>query len=283
MNDKIAPTLYKPGDELESLVVHLDRIPHYLFRTFTPRSNGHTTFKGTIPTSIMTAAALNGYATDDVLGRDTTDATVMLKKHLGWKNTKDDNFTSWTSSPLFAIQHGVRKTAPGTRPDGEYKWALEHPSTIDITILDTRKLPRGCFLSTIALLEAFDMMDDPDIMIPYCHGEFLSQGTLLLPKGSAATITLQKLIDLGLHKLYTPLGSEFEKSQLWRPVHRIRQNWKPETPTDEELETAQSIAKNMTSSLSFRAVVMMNLLSIKRRIRNEPKILEAFRVDEWGE
>jgi hypothetical protein len=203
----------------------------------------------------------------------------MLKHHITWSNRKTDNFISWTSSIVFALQHAIRKA------NGGRGCPIEDPSTINIIILDTSRLPRQVFLSTVALLEVFDLTTDRDINLPYCYGEYLSQGLLDLPEGSMVTTTLKRLNELSLDSLYSPFTFRIRRSHLWLAVNNVRQKFKKdskEVPTSEEIELAQRIATSITNKKRFRSVIMMLLLSMAPRDCPDSKIMEAFAANGWG-
>ena len=277
MDQSMQPILYRPQGDLESLQELFDRVPRYLFRTSTRNSNGHTS-----SVRVKSAAAVNNRSTKDVFERNVTSARNMLKFHVLWKDYSDDNFTSWTSSIVFALQHGIRKAI-----GGRYHSA-EEPSTIDIMILDTRKVPRGAFLPSMALLKAYNLTKDPDIVdkLPYYYGEYLSQGVLDFTAGSTVATTLAKLNELGLGGLYSPSTHKIQANHLWLAVNGVRtaiKNEQEREPTSEELRLAQRIALGITGSKNFLPVVMMLLLSTKPRYRLSPAILKAFEMNRWGE
>ncbi|KAJ4343198.1 hypothetical protein N0V87_000420 [Didymella glomerata] len=100
---------------------------------------------------------------------DTEWARDALKRHVTkWDRKKHDNLMSWTSSPLFALQHAIRREATDRNP----------PSTarqVKLSILFTSKLPAGCFVPSVALLDAYDAHYNADMQRRYYHGEYLSQ------------------------------------------------------------------------------------------------------------
>ncbi|EDU47528.1 hypothetical protein PtrSN002B_000889 [Pyrenophora tritici-repentis] len=219
-------TLFMPSGELEGLSAYFDCIPHYLFRTSSPRSSGTTT-----DTCVTSSAIRYGIDQSDILGRDREEAAEMLKNHLLWKSCTPDNLMSWTNSFLFAVQHAIWREETD-RP-------ASPPEKIYITSLDTRKTPRGAFLPATVLLEAFNIGSTGKLRHEYYHGEYLSQGTL--SSNAIITTTLAELIDHGLYKLYPPFAEVRERDRLFLRVQQLRETFTetPEVPTDEEINNAQ--------------------------------------------
>lgn len=143
-------------------------------------------------------------------------------------------------------------------------------------------MPSGVFLSTVALLEAYYLTKDPSIQLPYCHGEYLSQGVLDLPPGCAITATLEQLNSLGLDEIYSPP----KRHLLWRAVDSVREtinNGPKQEVTTSEWKTIKAIAIGTCNKTSKVAcVVALLLLSIKPRYRLDTKILEVFAANGWG-
>jgi hypothetical protein len=213
---------------------------------------------------------------DDILRQDRAKAVEMLESHLLWQNRIMDNLMSWTSSFLFAVQHAIRRHATDRPPPA--------PGSIHISILDTRKLPRGTFLPAVALLEAYNIQSEGKLNHDYYYGEYLSQGRMDLSNDTNAMTTLEALINHGLYKLYPPFADETEKTRLCSRVLQLRESFKgiPEVPSTEEISLAQDISVGCFLNISIRLVIMMNLLSLKPRYRLDIMILEAFRGNCWG-
>lgn len=258
-----------PCGRLGGLSEYFDCIPHYLFRTSSPRSSGTTT-----RTFIASAAVKNHLDQSDILGRYWKEAVEMLKSHLLWQNRTDDNLTSWTNSFLFAAQHAIRREATD-RP-------ASTPESIYISILDTRKVPRGTFLPAVALLQAYNIESTGKLGHDYYYGEYLSQGRL--SSDTIITTTLDKLIEYGLYELYPPFAEDSERRGLCLRVLQLRKTFTntPTEPTDEEVKIAERISAGCFLHINTRPVIMMTLLSLKPRYRLEPKILEAFKDNCWG-
>lgn len=262
-------TVFMPHGRLGSLSEYFDRIPHYLFRTSSPRSSGITT-----KTFIASAAVKHHLDQSDILCRYWEEAVEMLKSHLLWQNRTDDNLMSWTNSFLFAAQHAIRREATD-RP-------ASAPESIYISILDTREVPRGTFLPAVALLQAYNIESTGKLRHDYYYGEYLSQGRL--SSDMIITTTLDKLIAYGLYRLYPPFAEVSERSRLCLRVLQLRETFTdtPKEPTNEEIKIAERITVGCFLHIDIRPVIMMTLLSLKPRYRLEPRILEAFSDNCWG-
>jgi hypothetical protein len=267
--ERVDPTIFMPHGGLEGLSEYLDCIPHYLFRASSPRSSGTTT-----KNLIASAAAKYGLDRSDILGRHWEKAVEMIKSHLLWQNCTDDNLMSWTSSFLFAAQHAIRREAtdkPASKAD-----------SIHITILDTRKVPRGTFLPAVTLLQAYNIESTGKLRQDYYYGEYLSQGRLY--SDAIVTTTLDELIAHGLYELYPPFAEVAQKHRLCLRVLQLRETFRdtPKEPNDEEIMIAEKIADGCFLHVGIRPVIMMSLLSLRPRYRLEPRILAAFKDNRWG-
>jgi len=83
-------------------------VPRYLFRLYTPSTAGQTT-----DSYIMPPASICGQAetTRDIFRLPPKEAATRLNEHLRWWRSHESkcNLMSWTSSLLFALQHGLRR------------------------------------------------------------------------------------------------------------------------------------------------------------------------------
>ena len=82
-----------------------DEIPRYLFRVSTPKSDGTTDICW-----VKSKDARHDFAyrrVDVPASARHRHVASMLNRHLRWcgKSTESDNFVSWTSSLLFALQY----------------------------------------------------------------------------------------------------------------------------------------------------------------------------------
>lgn len=135
--------LFNPPNNKSSLKEAFDNIPRYLFRVTTPKSDG-TTNRTWVKSKNAKRGELN--SSTDVFARDSTSVAEMLYRHLRWcKGDNDDNFVSWTSSLLFALQYIF------------YRRTLNSLDIQDIylCIIDTLAFPRATFLKDMDLIDTY--------------------------------------------------------------------------------------------------------------------------------
>lgn len=157
-----------------------DNIPRYLFRVVSPNSHGYTDERWV---RSMSAHQNRSSSMEDIftnLDREKrTNIARALNSHLQWcsKCEVEDNFVSWTSSLLSAIQYIYYRHVSSR--DGSCL------AEIKLYIIDTTQFPRGTFLRDLDLIDTFcgsdcdlkrfqDMRNGPE----YYFGEYLSQGPL---------------------------------------------------------------------------------------------------------
>lgn len=186
LNDepKAEQLLFMPLADSGLAATALDNIPRYLFRVITPLSDGKMdeTWVHSQSASQNKASSVEGiFHNLDLEKRIIMARTLNL--HLRWwpKGDLEDNFVSWTSSLLFAIQYIYyrrRSSKDGSR--------LEH---IKLYVIDTTRFPKGTFLRDLDLIRAFckfdttlgDNLERFECLRKrpgYYFGEYLSQGSL---------------------------------------------------------------------------------------------------------
>ncbi|KAL5333319.1 hypothetical protein BJX70DRAFT_381438 [Aspergillus crustosus] len=183
LNDEQLP--FNPGPEMGIPQDALEHIPRYLFRIVSPHSNGYTD-----STWVHSQAAADNIPSsrEDIflnLGRDKQEAVALtLLFHLRWWSKDDmaDNFVSWTSSLLFALQY-IYYRHWSNRDGSDLK-------DIKLFVVDTTLFPRGTFMRDIDLINAFSPVADDytrrELELvqgwrtggPNYFGEYLSQGLL---------------------------------------------------------------------------------------------------------
>ncbi|KAJ5286802.1 hypothetical protein N7478_002488 [Penicillium angulare] len=160
------------------------RLPRFLFRIATPESDGST---NKIWVKSQAAKDNRPSSTEDIFSNFTikkrTNIAEILKVHLRWwpKYDLDDNFVSWTSSLLFAIQYIYYRHLS--------KKNRSSLANIKLYVIDTTKFPKGTFMRDLDLINIFCEYDqseeykslrrvktwrDGDLYF----GEYLSQGAL---------------------------------------------------------------------------------------------------------
>ncbi len=272
----IRATLFVPSDDQPDISSHLDQIPRFLFRTHSPKSSGKTT-----PSFVQSTGSSHRYV--DVLHQNKIFAKAMIERHLTiWTPSKEDNFMSWTSSLLFALQHAIRREATDFNPES----ATEH---VKISILDTSKVPRETFMPAVALLEAYNIPSCGKLRHDYYQGEYLSQGRLDIPEGAMETTTLESLQRHGLFDFFPQFSDEEEKKRLCNRVRDLRLPfWYPNEDDRDQacsielIGLASTIANGCCVDPRFRLVLFTSLLSLEPRAPDDSRILRKFDHLRWG-
>lgn len=172
--------LFQPRAENGISDTVLRNIPRYLFRIASPYSDGATDAKWA---KSQSAVSRDGSSTEDIF-RNLDDekrahVATVLNLHLRWwpKEGAQDNFVSWTSSLLFAIQYIYYRSASSQDESSR--------ANIKLYIIDTTKFPTGTFMRDLDLIDIFcehntelERLQDMRATTDYYFGEYLSQGSL---------------------------------------------------------------------------------------------------------
>ena len=137
-------------------------------------------------------------------------AQAKLRNHLGWTIYTDDEFISWTSSLLWALQFAIRKT----------KKSSEHE--LRVCVLDTSRFDTGTFLSASRLIQAFGLSAFEDCIVKYHTTTYLVHGSLNV-RNCSSTVSLAYLRENGLFDLMPELEDERWKPKLFLRVRNLRQ------------------------------------------------------------
>lgn len=280
--------LFQPAGGKAWLQEKLDDIPRYLFRVFTPKSRGET---NRYWTKSKDARDGGDECSVDILARDDYRVADMLNSHLRWWPCHDDNFVSWTSSLLFALQY-VFYLRNSPRDGSTF-------DEIKICIIDTTCFRKGVFLRDKDLIKAYhsfgmgpkELGDLWNLRSKkhryfagsYYFGEYLSQGALRI-EDKCDIVSAQALINHGLFDLQP----EFEKSARggttshlppWaNEVIRLREVFYERGPVarvhQQELQAAISIAQLFAPH--WRLPVAANFIALFPRRDNDKAILCAF-------
>ncbi|KAJ5355246.1 uncharacterized protein N7496_012458 [Penicillium cataractarum] len=203
----------------------LDNVPRYLFRVATPESDGITN-----ETWVRSEAALRdrGASLEDIFfhldTKKRTEVAKILNLHLQWQTKNDllDNFVSWTSSLLFAIQYIYYRHHKDNTP-------LED---IKLFVVDTTMFPRGIFMRDLDLIDIFcesnTRLNDFRSLRnggTYYFGEYFSQGSLKI-EDKCQLIPAQVIFEQDrlrrIQPRFAPISS---KASEWaKPVVRLRRN-----------------------------------------------------------
>lgn len=191
-----------------------DETPRYLFRVFTPYSQGTTDMHWV--KSMAASDELPCSKADIFWMKNKQLAAGMLNRHLRWQKNPHDNLVSWTSSLLVALVHIF------------YLQASIHTEVsldeIQLLVVDTSMLPKRAFMRDLDLIRHFRSVDKnlrnfEDLRHKqsswwigyYYFGEYLSQGALRV-KGYCQMVSAQKIVDGGLYDI----RKEFIKFAGWK-------------------------------------------------------------------
>ncbi|KAI9374870.1 hypothetical protein BJX61DRAFT_540374 [Aspergillus egyptiacus] len=277
----------------------LDNIPRYLFRVASPKSDGETT--ETWVHSHAASKDMSNSCEDIFSDLDDDKRTIIartLNVHLRWwpKNGLEDNFVSWTSSLLFAIQYIYYRHH--NKKDGS---ALKD---IKLYVVDTTLYPRGTFIQDLDLIDFFQQYDDSQSgknllslqrirKKEWYFGEYLSQGALKI-KGKNQVISANKLFRGGLlHRLQPCFGDinkevPENKKPIWaKEVLRLRETIWPyeahcETDLQRRLKAAGEIIDQFDTDWRFPLAVYFTSLigpawPQEQREQDERAIFSFFR------
>ena len=142
--------LFSPHAHARWSTLELKPIPRFLFRVYTPRSDGFTDKE---EASSRDATSEEHESNEDVFATQTPEATAQLiADHLWWtRKERSDNLVSWSSSMLFLIRYIFYR-----HYDGNDRSSLHD---IRLLVVDTEKLPAHTFIRDSDLISAFKRFD----------------------------------------------------------------------------------------------------------------------------
>ena len=240
--------------------------PRYLYRTYSKRSNGYNSVE-----VFKSAGSYNGFARDTIFDIPQAEARAMLEYHFLWKNKPSDEFTSWSASLLWVLQHAVRKAGPATWNDGE----------IRLSVLDTKGLEKPFYPAT-SLLRLFGIPSQDKLQHSYYEGEYLTHGTLDTQSRCVA-VPWDTLVRNGLFSLLPELADENGSRLLYIRILSLRDKFFRQAVSAHarELSRAYDLASLFGSALW--APVMLGLLALHKRPRSNPEIYQKCRSLFWSE
>lgn len=187
-------------------------------------------------------------------------AKRMLENHLLWSGIADDQFISWTSSLLWALQHAVRKGFQGD-------------TDVQICVLDTSKIETCSFFAASDLLRIYRVPDEGKLAHRYYNTEYLYHGGLFV-HGSSSTVSFNFLREYGLFSLLPELDDPRYKPLLCKTVENLRVTMvtipRPVAPI--EGRTALQLASLFGTEFTMPMVVA--LLSLRRRAPDDAYFLK---------
>lgn len=264
-----------------------DDPPRYLFRIFTPKSQGLTD-SSWVKSMDARYEATNSRV--DIFARADRQRTAeMINRHLRWWKGPDDNLVSWTSSLLFALTyifHLHANTTHGSDFDN-----------INLCIIDTLRFPAAVFLRDMDLIRAFRLADNDlrnfeglrskrsrRFSGSYYFGEYLSQGALKI-EGKCQIVSGQDIISQGLYDILPEFevfaGWEPGRNPPWAdPVIELRERFyrnKTERQgiSSEGLQAALNISQLFDSN--WRLPIAASFIALAAPHVADEKILLAFR------
>ncbi|KAM3516394.1 hypothetical protein NHJ13051_009953, partial [Beauveria bassiana] len=267
------------------------RIPRYLFRVFTPKSQGMT--NSSWAWSMDARHRTPSWATDIFARTDRAQAANMINSHLRWWTGADDNLVSWTSSLLFALVYVFHLRA-NIRDGSEFK-------DISLCMIDTKGIPDYVFIRDMDLIAAFRQesvslleferlrcRQSRDFSGSYYFGEYLTQGALKI-EGRCQIISSDLLIDAGLYHIREEFRSfadwEVRKKPPWaKPVVEMRQVFYSEKDqrrdmSSDGLEAAKAISRLLEPP--WRLPMAASLVALAAPRTDDNAILVAFRSKDF--
>lgn len=261
---------FRPTGEKAWLQTKFNNVPRYLFRVYTPKSDGFTDHVWA-----KSKAFKHGDKDSevDILTRSNdNDAADMLNRHLRWWPNDSDNLVSWTCSCLVALQYIVYRHAD-TR-DGS---PLEN---IFLCIVDTTSFPKGVFLRDMDLIYAYSSFDiqlkeleglrskkHRNFSGSFYFGEYLSQGALRI-EDKCQIVSAKDLWDQGLPIIHPQL-CQLDGTPTWaNKVIELREPFygegkSLESITESELQAVVSIT--MLFMPKWRIPMAINLIALRTR------------------
>ncbi|KAJ5475860.1 hypothetical protein N7475_001589 [Penicillium sp. IBT 31633x] len=294
----------------------LGNIPPYLFRVVSPKSAGET--NGTWARS-ESACQQNISSSKDIFSfkclEDWKVKAFELNVHLQWYNHKceaEDNFVSWTSSLLFAIQYIY------------YRHYHDTPSSslndIKLYVINTSLFREGTFMRDLDLIESFCKFDRETIRYEYWNlrdlqylrtkkgfyfGEYLSQGSLkienkfqVIPANVLFENNRLQRLQPAFHKLYVPPPRK-QDTEWANAVMNLRKDiWAPNLPVLSSVSTLVPLAaiKEILDNIDthdsnhgwrfplgiYLATFIGSGLATDSHIDNNGIFFEYFRSATWG-
>ncbi|OIW29173.1 hypothetical protein CONLIGDRAFT_633336 [Coniochaeta ligniaria NRRL 30616] len=140
---------FRPPEDLQG-GKKFDEIPRYLFRVFTPRSQGTTTSSWVKSREARHNTACS--KVDIFAQADRQEIAQMINRHLRWIEGDGHNLVSWTSFLLFALVYIFHLRA-NTRDRSKFE-------QINLCIIGTSTFPEDVFLRDLDLIRRYRSHDE---------------------------------------------------------------------------------------------------------------------------
>ena len=136
---------FRPTGPNVDIQRNFDKIPRYLLRVSTPKSDGLTNQYWTKSWDARLGLSIS---CEDIFDLPKANAASMLNEHLRWsQGIRLDNLVSWTNSLLFAIQYMLYR----------HKKHEIAQKDIELYIIDTTKFSRRTFMNDMDLITTFSL------------------------------------------------------------------------------------------------------------------------------
>lgn len=237
--------------------------PHYLYRVYSVKfgqSNGQNSDIG-----FESAASRDKNCHSSLAKMEYDIAQAKLRKHLSWAIFPDDEFISWTSSLLWALQHAIRKTEKSA--DHELR----------ICVLDTSRFKTGIFFSASHLIQAYGLSAFKDCNLAYHNAEYLVHGSLNV-RNCSKTVSLACLREKGLFDLLPELENEYWKQRLFLRVRDLRQTLASTVIplSQENCQKALRLARSFGDEWTM--AMMMAFLALRGTLLNSEVLLPLIKT-----
>lgn len=224
-------------------------VPQYLFRVYSlggvHSSSGLTTPQVYLPNSYRQKIKVFG----DLANMTTKDCSLMLTAHTCWLNRREDEFMSWTSSPLFMFAHAILKHEKGQRDI-----YIAFGNTRKLRTPDKEQAPFYPTNNLRAILPYVDMTELTPLMVRKTHDrhsthEYLSTGEMRDPEVAMGHALFEDFISNGLMEFVPELIVDYDflertgLSQYYVWLKRVLfLKAEPKEITEEELEICERMA-----------------------------------------
>ena len=254
-------------------------IPDYLFRVTTPDSL--STIDSDFIRSKDSARKLPSSVVDCFDREDKAEVANELNLHLRWSRADHaDNFVSWTTSLLYALQLICKRCASRNDPNSRLDTAY-------LCMIKTWLYPVRTSVRDVDLIDAFKAFDlsDHDTLAEFgkkreteYFGEYLSQGPLKKTQYHMYVLSARQLFDDGVVSLRAlPFTNHPAEIELESQVLRYREVW-----GDGYLSKLNQQAKDAALRIMFRiptsdwtAPIVTSFLTLVPRGHDDERVLEV--------